>query len=124
MDANSKKYKVLRIYLSNTDKIKQTSAYESIAFKAKAFGLAGATVYKGIMGYGASSELNPVKFWELTEKVPVIVEMVDEESKIMSFIESIRPWLDLMSKGCLITCHDTDVLLIRKGQDKQPKGGM
>lgn len=115
MDSSSK-YKILRIYLSNTDKIKHTSVYEAIAFKAKKYGMAGATVYKGIMGYGTSSELTPIRFWELTEKVPVIVEIVDEENKIRNFIEKIRPWLDLIPKGCLITCHDAEVLLLKKGK--------
>lgn len=77
-----KKYKALRVYLSNTDKVDHASAYETIAYKARQSGLAGATVYKGLMGYGTSSELTPVKFWEFTEKVPVVVEMIDEESKI------------------------------------------
>ena len=56
--------KILRFYTSNTDKIKHTSAYEAIAFAAKRYGLAGATVYKGIMGYGTSSVLSFVKFWK------------------------------------------------------------
>lgn len=113
------KYKVLRIYLSNTDKIKHTLVYEAIAFKAKQYGLAGATVYKGIMGYGASSSLNPVRFWELTEKIPVVVEIIDEESKINSFVEKIKPWLGLIPKGCLITCQDVDLIFLKKGQEKQ-----
>lgn len=112
---DSKKYKILRIYLSNTDKIKHTTIYDTIAFKAKKYGLAGTTVYKGIMGYGASSELNPIKFWEFTEKVPIIIEIVDEENKINGFMEKIMPWLNLSPKGCLITCQDTDVILIKKG---------
>lgn len=117
MDSD-KKYKVLRIYLSNTDKIKHTSVYEAIAFKAKDYGLAGVTVYKGIMGYGASSELSSVKFWELTEKVPVIVEMIDEEHKLNCFMEKIRPWLELIPKGCLITFQDVDVVLNKKGKSR------
>lgn len=114
MDSDSN-YKILRIYLSNTDKIKHTSVYEALAFKAKEYGLAGVTVYKGIMGYGASSELSPVKFWELVEKVPVVIEIVDEDSKIKAFIEKIKPWLDLMPKGCLITCQDIEILYKKKG---------
>lgn len=110
-----KTYKVLRIYLSNTDKVNHVSVYETVAYKAKQYGLAGVTVYKGIMGYGASSELNVAKFWELTEKVPVIVEMVDEGDKIDSFVKQITPWLESMPKGCLITCQDTKVLFVKKG---------
>lgn len=115
---SSKRYKTLRIYLSNTDKIRHASVYEAIAFRAKQDGMAGATVYKGIMGYGASSELKSVKFWEITEKVPVIIEIVDEEPKIKAFIERIRPWLELIPKGCLVTCQDTDVILLKRGGEK------
>lgn len=111
-----KTYKVLRIYLSNTDKADHASAYETIAYKAKQFRLAGATVYKGIMGYGASSELNPVKFWELIEKVPVIVEFVDEACQIEAFVEQVTPWLESLPKGCLVTCQDTEVLFLKKGK--------
>lgn len=112
---SSIKYKVLRIYLSNTDKIKHTSVYEAIAFQAKQYGF---TVYKGMMGYGVSSNLNPVKFWEFTEKVPVIVEIIDEEDKINSFVKKITLWLDLIPKGCMITCQDVDVILLKKGKGK------
>ena len=107
--------KILRFYTSNTDKIKHTSAYEAIAFAAKRYGLAGATVYKGIMGYGASSELSSVKFWELNEKIPVIVEIVDEDDKINRFLEKIIPILEKIPKGCLITCQSTEVVLLKRG---------
>ena len=110
-----KKYKALRVYLSNTDKVDHASAYETIAYKARQSGLAGATVYKGLMGYGTSSELTPVKFWEFTEKVPVVVEMIDEESKIDAFVEQMAPWFESLPKGCLVTCQDVEVLFLKKG---------
>ena len=110
--------KILRFYTSNTDKIKHTSAYEAIAFAAKRYGLAGATVYKGIMGYGTSSVLSSVKFWELNEKIPVIVEIVDEDDKISRFLEKIVPVLEKMPKGCLITCQSTEVVLLKTGTSR------
>lgn len=110
-----KKYKALRVYLSNTDKVDHTSAYETIAYKARQFGLAGATVYKGLMGYGTSSGLTPVKFWEFTEKVPVVVEIIDEDSKIDAFVEQMAPWLESLPKGCLVTCQEVEVLFLKKG---------
>ncbi len=110
-----KQTKILRIYVSNTDRIKHTSVYESIAFAAKRYGLAGATVYKGIMGYGASSELHSDKFWELTEKIPIIIEIIDDEEKINSFIEKILPLIQQLPKGCLVTCQNTEIVMIKKG---------
>ena len=115
----AKKAKILRIYVSNTDKVKHSSVYESIAFGAQRYGLAGATVYKGIMGYGASSELHSDKFSELTEKIPVIIEIIDEEEKINGFIEKILPLIQELPKGCLITCQDTEIILSKQGNKKK-----
>ncbi|HEY5570374.1 MAG TPA: DUF190 domain-containing protein [Bacteroidales bacterium] len=107
--------KVLRIYISNTDKAEHTSLYEAIAFEAKRYGMAGATVYKGVMGYGASLELHSDKFWEITEKIPVIVEIIDQTEKIDSFSEHILPWIKSLSKGCLITSQKIDLILSKQG---------
>ena len=115
----TKKVKILKIYVSSTDKVKHASVYEALAFQAKRYGLAGATVYKGIMGYGASSELHSNKFWELTEKIPVIVEIVDEEDKINNFIEKVLPILKGLPKGCLIASQDTEVILAKQGNTKK-----
>ena len=70
------------------------------------------------MGYGASSDLHSDKFWELTEKIPVIIEIIDEASKINGFLEKILPWLKLLPKGCLITCQDTEIILTKQGNKK------
>jgi PII-like signaling protein len=110
--------KVLKFYLSNTDIIRHNSAYETIAVAAKHYGLAGATIYKGIMGYGQSSQLHSNKFWELNEKVPVIIEIVDEEENLRSFLDNILPWIDKLPKGCLITMQDVEIVLQKKGNKK------
>lgn len=110
--------KVLKFYLSNTDLIRHNSAYETISVAAKHYGLTGATVYQGIMGYGQSSKLYSSKFWELTQKVPVIIEIVDEEEKLRSFLDNILPWIDKLPKGCLITMQDVEIVLQKKGNSK------
>lgn len=107
--------KILRIYVSSTDKIRHTAAYEAIVYMARQEGLAGATVCKGFMGYGASHQLYSEKFWELSEKVPVVIEIVDESSKISQFLDKIRPMLEQMPKGCLVTGQDTEIILCKKG---------
>ena len=68
----------LRIYVSSTDKFKHTLLYENLVFAAKRYGLAGATVLKGVMGFGSSSVVRSTRFWEITEKMPVVIEIVDE----------------------------------------------
>lgn len=117
MTANDKVVRV-RFYVSSTDKEGTLPVYESITLAAKRMGVAGCTVYRGIMGYGASSELRSDKFWELTEKLPVVVEIVDEEEKIEPLLQAIQPRLEALPKGCLITKERVDVLLVKQGNKK------
>ena len=108
---NSTDAKILRIYISSTDKFKHRPLYEVIVFAAKRYGMAGATVLKGFMGYGSSSVIQSQKLWELAEKLPLVIEIVDEASKIDGFIESILPYFDIVSKGGLITVEKATVIL-------------
>lgn len=109
---------LLRIFISSTDKAGTEVLYEDIVFKAKKAGLAGATVLKGMLGYGASSVIHSYKFWEVTEKIPTLIQIVDEEEKIMAFFETIRPTLESMRYGCLVTTQQVNVLLYKSGQKK------
>lgn len=110
---------VLRIFIGSTDQINQSPLYEYIVIQAKKHGIAGATVVKGIMGFGASSVIHSYKFWEVSDKVPLVVELVDEEDKIRTFYEIIRPQLEAMKYGCLVTMEKTAVLLYKTGQKKK-----
>ena len=112
----TKKNKLLRIYTSNTDKFKHKPLYEVIVYAAKKQGLSGATVLKGIMGFGASSTINSVKFWEVSEKLPVIVEIIDEDKKIDNFYETIKPYFDKVEKGILITIEEANVIFCKTGK--------
>lgn len=77
---------ILKIYISSTDKTDTDLLYEHIVRKAKEHGLSGATVYRGIMGYGPSSKhINTSKHWELTEKLPVVIELIDSTRLSTSF---------------------------------------
>jgi PII-like signaling protein len=109
---------VLRIYLSSTDKNGNEIMYESIVFKAKEAGLPGATVIKGVFGYGASSVIHSYKFWEISDKLPVVVEIIDTEEKVMAFYESIRPTLESMRYGCLVVTERVNVLLDKPGMKR------
>ncbi len=110
-----KQAKILRIYLSNTDKIAHQEAYEYLAYLAKKEGLSGVTVLKGIMGYGASCKVSSERFWSVSEKYPVRMEFVDSEAKITEFVDKIEPIIDKMPKGCLVTIQDTEILITKKG---------
>lgn len=111
---NCSESKLLRIFLSNTDKFKHNLAYEMIIYAAKKYGIAGATVTKGIMGYGTGSKVYSSKFWEFSEKIPVIIEIIDESNKIDGFIEFILPWFDKFESGCMITVERANIVLYKK----------
>ncbi|MFO7657365.1 MAG: DUF190 domain-containing protein [Bacteroidales bacterium] len=106
---------VLRIYASSTDKFEGKPLYEIIVYRAKEAGLSGTTVLRGVMGYGASSVVHSSKLWELTEKLPVIVEIVDDTEQVNLFFESVKPLLEKSSKGFLVTRDKTDVLYQKSG---------
>ncbi|WP_291857076.1 DUF190 domain-containing protein [Marinilabilia sp.] len=112
----NRKVSVLRIYISSTDKEGHQPLYESIVFKAREAGLAGATVTKGVLGFGTSSVINSYKFWEVMEKVPVVVEIIDEYKRIEGFYASISSMLEDMPYGCLVTCDTTNLLLKKSGK--------
>jgi uncharacterized protein len=111
--------KLLRIFISNTDKFKHLPLYEMVIFAAKRYGIAGATVLKGAMGYGSSSKIRSVKLWEVTEKLPVVVEIIDTSEKIDAFTEKILPWFEKLRYGCLITVEKANIVLNKQGSKKQ-----
>jgi len=110
------KYSRLKIKASTTDKIGSKLLYQYLVEKAKAEGISGATVFRGIMGYGTSSKIHSSRFWELTEKLPVVIELVDTTDKLEKFFKEIEEKLLSMPKGCLVTMEPTEILLQKKGK--------
>ena len=83
---------LLRIFIGETDLYHGKPLYEQIVLKARELGLAGATVVRGIMGYGAASRIHTAKLLRLSEDLPVVVEIVDTEektSKLFPFLEEV-----------------------------------
>ena len=113
---NNSAESVLKIYASTSDKIGHQLLYEFILHQAKEKGISGVTVYRGIMGYGRSSEISGSKFWELTEKLPVIIELIDSTSLLEDFYHQIEENLIQMPKGCLVTMEEIRVKLRKKGK--------
>jgi len=114
-----KEAKLMRIFVSSTDKFRHTPLYEVIVYAAKRYGMAGATVLKGVMGYGASSSISSMKFLELSEKLPMIIEIVDDSEKIDEFTGILLPYLEKIRYGCLITVEKADVTLYKKGRARK-----
>jgi PII-like signaling protein len=107
---------LMRIFISNTDKFKHAPLYEMIVFAAKRYGLAGATVLKGTMGFGSSSVVRSSKFWEITEKLPVVIEIVDETQNIDAFAEKIIPWFEKLRYGCMITVEKVNIVYYKNAE--------
>ena len=100
---------LLRIYLGEQDKWHHTPLYEAIILEARKRGLAGATVLRGPMGFGAHSRLHTEKILRLSEDLPVLIEIVDTEEKINAFL----PVLDEMLGDGLVTLEKVRILTYR-----------
>jgi len=110
-------YNVLKIYASTTDKLESKLLYEYIVHSARERGLSGITVYRGIMGYGSSSkQISSSRFWELTDKLPVVIEVVDRTSILEEFYQFLEPELQKMPKGCLVTTEPVRIRLLKPGK--------
>jgi PII-like signaling protein len=103
--------KLLRILVGESDTHKGKSLYEAIVLKARELNLAGASVFRGIMGYGASSRIHSIKLLRLSEDLPVMIEIVDSEDNI----NKILPFLDETVQEGLITMENVSVVKYRHG---------
>jgi PII-like signaling protein len=102
--------KLLRIFIGESDLINHVPVYERIVLEARKAGLAGATVVKGIMGFGASSRIHTTKLLRLSEDLPLIIEIVDEEIKIEEFIPVLNEIFDESNSGGLITMEKVSII--------------
>ena len=104
---------LLRIFIGESDRWKHQPLYEAIVLKARELHIAGATVLRGPMGYGKSSQLHTAKILRLSMDLPLVIEIVDAEEKIQAFL----PMLDEMMKGGLVTMEKVRVIDYRANQD-------
>ena len=103
------------LYIGESDKWQHQPLYEAIVLKARELHLAGATVLRGPMGFGKASRLHTAKILRLSMDLPLVIEIVDSEEKINSFL----PMLDKMMGGGLMTLEKVKVLHYRASDDKQ-----
>ena len=97
---------LLRVFIGESDKSGHRPLYEEIVLKAREAGLAGATVLRGVMGFGKNSILQTAKILRLSEDLPMIVEIVDSLEKVEAFV----PTLDEMIKDGLVTIEKVRVI--------------
>ena len=107
---------MLKIYLGESDRIQGRPLYEKIIFEAREAGLAGATVYKGMMSFGASHSINTIKIFALSSEMPIIIEIVDNTEKLDEFAQRLNELMDHSKKGSLITFQEIDVVRYQTGE--------
>lgn len=97
---------LLRIFIGDSDEYAGRPLYEAIVRAARDRGLAGATVFKGIMGFGKNSRLKVAKFVEISPDLPVVIEIIDSQDKIEAFV----PLLDDMVSCGLVTLESVQII--------------
>ncbi|MCI0366255.1 MAG: DUF190 domain-containing protein [Phycisphaerales bacterium] len=100
---------LLRIFIGESDKWHGKPLYEAIVLKARELHLAGATVLRGPMGFGANSRLHTTKILRLSEDLPMVIEIVDSQEKI----DGLLPHIDQMVREGLVTLERVQVIKYR-----------
>ena len=101
---------LLRVLIGEADKVEHKPLYEWIVLQAREQGLAGATVLRGMMGFGANTrQIHTFRFDTLSEDLPIIVEVVDTSEKLDRFVETIEPHI----KAGLVTLEKAQIKVYR-----------
>ena len=100
---------LLRVYIGESDHRHGKPLYEAIVLKAREMGMAGATVLRGMMGFGADSRLHTAKVLRLSEDLPIVIEIADKPERIEAFL----PELDGMVTEGMITLEKVHILAYR-----------
>ena len=98
--------KILRIYIDNQDKFEGKPLWEEILKKVKEYNVAGATVFKGVAGIGAHTEIRSFNVFTISQELPLVIEIIDSEEKVVDFIDKI----DYMISEGITTMCDTQVI--------------
>lgn len=107
---------LLRVFIGESDRHDGRPLHEAVVLKAREHGLAGATVLRASLGYGAASRLHTAKILRLSTDLPMVIEIVDAEDKINAFL----PVLETMLDGGLVTLEQVRVLQYRHGRGLDP----
>ena len=100
---------LLRIFIGDSDRHERRPLYEAILYKAKELGLAGATVLRGVEGFGANSVVHKAALLEMSTDLPIVIEVVDTEEKIRTLL----PHLETMVGEGMITMEHVMILMYR-----------
>jgi len=106
---------LLRVFIGESDKFEGRPLYEAIVHEARKRGMAGATVLRGALGFGAHSRLHSAKILRLSEDLPMVVEIVDKPERIEEFL----PKLDAMIDEGMVTIEKVQVFAYRHNQPEK-----
>jgi len=102
--------KLLRIIVGESDKVGHTPLYEVIVKEARERHLAGATVWRGILGFGRTARMRTAKLLDLSSDLPMVIEIVDEEDKMDDFIPVLNDLFEKADCGGLVTLEKVEVI--------------
>lgn len=106
---------LLRIFIGESDNWQGRPLYEAIVLKARELHLAGATVLRGPMGFGANSRLHTTRILRLSEDLPMVIEIVDSREKI----DELMPHIDAMVQEGLVTLENVQVIRYRGNRPRE-----
>ena len=109
--------KLLRVFLGESDKVGHTPLHEVIVHEARKAGLAGATVLRGVLGYGPTSRIRTAKILDLSTDLPIIVEIVDDEAKIDRILPILHDLFERSGSGGLITMEKVQIIKYAHGKN-------
>ena len=107
---------LLRIFLGESDKLGHLPLYEAIVKRARQEGVAGATVLKGVLGYGASDHIRTSKLLDLSGDMPMVIEIVDAETRIEAFRPILAEMIEETGRGAMVTMENIRVVHYKPGQ--------
>lgn len=102
--------KLLRIFVGESDKVGHTPLYEMIVKEARERHLAGATAWRGVLGFGPSARMRTSKLLDLSSDLPMVIEIVDEEQKINDLIPVLNELFEKADSGGLSTIESVEVI--------------
>jgi PII-like signaling protein len=107
---------LLRVFIGEADRVEGHMLSEILVRKARELGLAGATVLRGIEGFGAASRIHTAKILRLSEDLPIVVEIVDGEEQISSFLPIVESLFERAKSGGMITLEKVEIIRYTSGK--------
>ena len=101
---------LLRVFIGESDKLGHMPLYEAIVKQARDADLAGATVLKGVMGFGATARIRTQKILDLSSDLSMVIEIVDEEEKLIAFQNLLSELFEQAGCGGLATLENIRVI--------------